>query len=99
MSPKHFLKPPDVIINDMLVDREIEVSLFNTENHTRENVEYYFDIQVDKEIPVEEICEAVDGLEINNRFLDEEVICPDLRSDRFDIYSSRVDPTDLEDCD
>ena len=99
LSPKHFLKPPDVIINDMLVDRDTEVSLFNTENHTRENVEYYFDIQVDKDIPVEEICEAVDGLEINNRFLDEEIICPDLRSDRFDIYSSRIDPTDLEDCD
>ena len=62
-------------------------------------VEYYFDIEFDEDIPVEDICKAVEVLEINSQFLDEETICPDRRTDRFNIYSTRVGPDDLEDCD
>ena len=62
-------------------------------------VEYFFNIQVDENIPPEVLCKAVDKLEINSQFLDEELICPDQRTDRFNIYATRVGPEDLEDCD
>jgi hypothetical protein len=62
-------------------------------------LEYYFDIEVDEAIPPEILCKAINNLEINNQFLDEEIICPDQRTDRFDIYATRVGPEDLEDCD
>ena len=48
---------------------------------------------------ITEITRIVDKLEINSQFLDEELICPDQRTDRFDIYSTRIGPEDLEDCD
>ena len=62
-------------------------------------MDYFFSIQVDKEIPEEILCKAIDNLEVNSQFLDEELICPDQRTDRFDIYATRVGPDDLEDCD
>ena len=98
LLPKKFAIPSNVIVNDILVDEP--VSLFGTtEPLTSGRVEYYFDIEVDSEISQEELCQAVQNLEINNQFLDEEIICPDQRTERFNIYSSRVSPDDLEDCD
>ena len=61
--------------------------------------EFFFEIETDNEILNEILCKAVNSLEINSQFLDEELICPDQRTDRFDIYSTRVGPEDLEDCD
>ena len=69
------------------------------EGTSPKNLEYYFEILVDDEIPVEEICEVVNKLEVNNQLIDKELICPDQRTERFDIYSTRVSPGDLEDCD
>lgn len=60
---------------------------------------FYFEIEMDEEIPQEVLCAAVSEIEINSQFLDEEIICPDQRTDRFDIYATRVGPEDLEDCD
>ena len=60
--------------------------------------EYFFFIENDESIPKNEICKVVDKLEINDQFIDEELICPDKRTDRFDIYATRVGPDDLEDC-
>jgi hypothetical protein len=57
-----------------------------------------FDIVKDEIIPSEKLCEAVEKLEINSHFLDEELICPDQRTERFNIYSTNVGPDDLEDC-
>lgn len=85
------------IVNDLLSDGELEDITFETRED--DFMRYYFDIEVDTEIPREELCEAIQKLEINNQFLDEELICPDQRSERFDIYSTRVGPEDLEDCD
>jgi len=63
------------------------------------DVTYYFEIEVDNEISNEELCQVVDSLKSNNQFLDDELICPDQRTERFDIYNTRVLPGDLEDCD
>lgn len=74
-------------------------ALYEEDRDKPDFVDYFFSIQVDKEIPEEILCKAIDSLEINSQFLDEELICPDQRTDRFDIYATRVGPDDLEDCD
>ena len=61
-------------------------------------LDIFFDIEIDSEIPPEDLCKAVQKLNINSQFLDEELICPDQRTDRFEIYATRVTPDDLEDC-
>jgi len=82
------------IVNDLLVDN------VQTTNGLFEDsmMEYFFEIEVDEQIDPNELCAAVNSLEVNSQFLDEELICPDQRSDRFDIYATRVGPEDLEDC-
>ena len=62
-------------------------------------VEFYFAISTDLGIPYEEICKNVDKINIKNQFLDEIIKCPDVRTDRFDLYSTDVTPEDIEDCD
>jgi hypothetical protein len=61
-------------------------------------VNYYFDIDVDDEISKVEMCELVDQIEIIDPLLDDQIDCPDIRTERFDIYQTRVGPEDLEDC-
>lgn len=82
------------IVNDLLVDN------VQTTNGLFEDsmMEYFFEIEVDEQIDPNELCAAVNSLEVNSQFLDEELICPDQRSDRFDIYATRVGPEDLEEC-
>jgi len=104
LIPLKMQKKVSAIVNGMLVDASIEGSAMSSNHFASDELgsgfmEYFFDIHVDSEIPPEELCKAVDRLEINNQFLDEELICPDQRTDRFDIYSTRVSPEDLEDCD
>ena len=103
LTPLKMDKKISAIVNDMLVvdsnnQDTLDDASFNDEP-TIDFMNYFFGVQVDNEIPPEELCKAVDKLEINSQFLDEELICPDQRTDRFDIYSTRVSPEDLEDCD
>lgn len=104
LFPLKFSKESNAIVNDMLVDERInDFSQFEEIGDSAElapdYVEHYFKIEVDREIPEEELCKVVDSLDINDQFIDEELICPDQRTERFDIYASRVGPEDLEDCD
>jgi len=103
LTPLKMDKKMSAIVNDLLIevptaDNILEDASFDRNDPTSNFVDYFFEIQVDNEIPPEELCKAVDKLEINSQFLDEELICPDQRTDRFDIYSTRVSPEDLEDC-
>ena len=105
LAPLKMDRKFSAIVNDLLVDTDplsmrslSGEALYEQDGPTPEFVNYFFEIQVDNEIPPEELCKAVDKLEINSQFLDEELICPDQRTDRFDIYSTRVSPEDLEDC-
>ena len=66
---------------------------------TEEFVEYFFSITVDEDIPNIELCNHKEHIRVNNQFLDKELECPDVRTDRFNLYDSNVDPGDLEDCD
>ena len=100
------------IINDMIIDTPRDEPTNRSdfgdifEDYEYEAVfyddsffEYFFFIENDESIPKDEICKVVDKLEVNDQFIDEELICPDKRTDRFDIYATRVGPDDLEDCD
>ena len=101
LYPLKFMKKQNAIIDDMLIvdDLPSEYDQQDAYEFATDYVEHYFKIQVDREIPDEELCEVVDSLEINDQFIDEELICPERRTERFDIYTSRVGPEDLEDCD
>jgi hypothetical protein len=101
LQPLKMHKDNSRIVNELLVinnDVSVDFSIVD-EEEGNDYVNYYFDIEFDHQIPNEVLCQAVEKLEINNQFLDEELICPDQRTDRFNIYSTRVSPSDLEDCD
>ena len=97
LSPLKIEKDSPIIVNDMLIDTEPD--LLRLVERESDFMEYFFDIEVDRDIDLIDLCKVVENLEINNQFLDEELICPDQRTDRFDIYATRVSPQDLEDCD
>lgn len=106
LRPMRISKKVTAIVNGLLLDDdEILTAEPHEEVTSEENrgdseyLEFFFDIEVDEEIDREILCEAVGNLEINSQFLDEELICPDQRTDRFNIYATRVGPEDLEDCD
>ena len=93
-----------LIVNDMLVE---DVPMANMSGFPEEPVldidssfvDYFFSIDFDEQIDREELCEVIESLEIIDQFLDSELECPDIRTERFDIYATRVGPEDLEDCD
>tara|TARA_R100000995_G_C3460934_1_gene113100 strand:+ start:23 stop:1027 length:1005 start_codon:yes stop_codon:yes gene_type:complete len=106
LTPLKMQKKLSAIVGDLLIeDAELNQSQplsfeeYQEFSEMPEFVDYFFSIQVDKEIPEEILCKAIDSLEVNSQFLDEELICPDQRTDRFNIYATRVGPDDLEDCD
>ena len=107
LTPLKMNKKLSSIVNGLLIDDDPNVDYQSpTEPEFVEEdaydtgfMEYFFTIEVDKEIPEEILCKAIDSLEVNSQFLDEELICPDQRTDRFNIYATRVGPDDLEDCD
>ena len=98
LKPLKFNKEYESVVNDMIVE-SLDVDLgIGSSYDTDDKVGYFFDIEIDSEIPPEDLCKAVQKLNINSQFLDEELICPDQRTDRFEIYATRVTPDDLEDC-
>jgi len=106
LRPLKMSKKMSSIVNGILVDDEFspdreqfDDSFLEDDAIGRSDLEYFFDIDVDEDIPPEIICEVVDRLEINNQFLDEELLCPDKRTDMFNIYATKIGPEDLEDCD
>ena len=106
LIPLKMEKKFSAIVNGLLMEdgdvndfQPSPAALYEEDRDKPDFVDYFFSIQVDKEIPEEILCKAIDSLEVNSQFLDEELICPDQRTDRFNIYATRVGPDDLEDCD
>ena len=92
----NFQKKSKQIVDDMYINaapiQDIEPS--------RDDVPYYFEILVDKEIAESDYCRTVGDLPIKNIYLDDETICPDVQQGpNINIYVSSVSPDDLEDCD
>jgi len=62
-------------------------------------VEYYFELNVDKEIASEEICALINQIKERNFHISDDFKCEDLEPGAgLDIYSSNIGPDDLEDC-
>ena len=86
-----------MIMNDLYVgQQEVE-----RDDNTPNDIPYFFDVLVDKEIAESDYCDTIGDLEIRNIYLDNEIICPDQQLDipPLNIYTSQVRPEDLEDCD
>lgn len=90
--------PSDIAIQEQ-GDIYYDLGFYEEDVPTKDFLEYFFEMFVDEEISQHVLCEVVGSLEVNSQFLDDELVCPDYRSDRFDIYGTRVRPSDLEDCD
>ena len=70
------------------------------ETQTTDDLEYYLDITIDRQIPNEDVCAAIGDLKVKNIYLDEELNCPEFEIPQpFELYSTRVGVEDLEDCD
>ena len=93
-----FEKRNNLIMNDMYVGEVEQQELIDPETT---DIPYFFDVLVDKEIAESDYCATVGEIQIRNIYLDEEVICPDLEGEvgPINIYSTNVNPDDLEDCD
>jgi hypothetical protein len=91
------------IVNDLLVEKDSLSSTMAIEQTAGDEeskfVSYYFDIFVDNEIAPEDLCEHIFQAAEKNIYLDEDINCPDKVIQRFDIYGTRVSPSDLERCD
>jgi hypothetical protein len=75
----------DLLMDDLQDNSILDevASLMGSED--TEELSFYINIEVDREIPDEEICRKVKDFEIENIFLDDEIICPDTMDD--DIYN------------
>ena len=92
------------IVGDLLLDPAESPNILDDAegsiDYDEDDLLFYINIDVDRQIPDEEICSKVKDYELENIFLDDEIICPDSIDDAaYDIYGSLVRPEDLEDCD
>jgi len=98
-------KLSDIEDGILSVERDADVMDSDSIEYGPDHSEYYFDVEVDREIPPEVLCGVVGDIEVTSQFLDDDLkkICEEVernnRTDRFDIYASSVGPDDLEDCD
>lgn len=92
------------IVGNLLVEDVSEQTILDdgegAVSYSEEDLLYYVGITTDREISDEELCTKVKDYELENIFLDDEIICPDTIGDEvYDVYRSLVRPEDLEDCD
>jgi len=96
-----FFRP--IVVNDILQENSFigpgEETSFEEGGQNKSLVGYYFDVNIDDYVADEDICRAGYKLEVTNNMLDRKIECPDQRTEQFDIYSTRVSPDDLENCD
>jgi len=74
MTPLRFMKKPQAVVNGILLDADEMEQV--PQDPTPDCVEYFFNIRVDNEIPIEDLCRAV----IRNRNLGlyaPPIVCPE----------------------
>lgn len=62
-------------------------------------VEYYINLNTDSQIPNGDLCACVQMLKSNDVELNLDIECPDQEAVDFDIYGTRIGPSDIERCD
>lgn len=101
-KPLLFKNKVQKIVNGMLLsDKEIEEQNADVGDQAIDPkyVEYYFDINVDKEIASEEICSLLEQIKERNFYISDDFGCDDLvGGEGLDIYESNIGPDDLEEC-
>jgi len=99
IKPLRFVKREKQILNGILLDEEADTYDFNDlDKVTHQNVEYYFDCRLDKEIPLKDLCDGIKNLKAAGGQIDFDIECPDdISTDGRSIYGSKI--TDREDCD
>ena len=89
LTPKYFLQPTEQVVGDILLDEPLGARSLRLDPSF---AEYFFLVNTDREIPAEEICPVLGGLETRGITLNDiPYDCPDVeRSGRFDIYGTNV---------
>ena len=99
LLPLKFVKRDKQILNDILISEEEDIFdvASDAKNITPQNVEYYFDCRLDKEIPLKDLCDGVEKLKSSGAAVDFDIECPDdVAVDNSSIYGRKI--TDREDC-
>jgi len=83
LVPLSFIKPLEMVHNGLLIDKKEAQQRAGQPNGLLPEidttfVEYYFDINVDKEIDENLICKAISQLKAKDMIVDTEFNCPDL---------------------
>ncbi len=81
LRPLKFLNRNYQDVKDYKIDKDILIEdPYSTELPPDSNtVEYFFDLRVDKEIPLDDLCKAVDELKSEGIYIDDlEIKCPDV---------------------
>ena len=99
LRPLKFPKPMPTVVNEILV-RPDKTSSTNLDS---DDVGYYFEVNVDHEIPPETLCAIIANLKEQGQELgylsDLDIECPDIIADvPIDLYSSNVNEEDIEEC-
>jgi len=98
LKPLNFTIEPPVVVDNLL----IEPSVQNSRDLNPDDTEYYFNINVDSEIPPETLCAIIQRLKSEGRdlgYLDSyDLVCPDIAPAPFDLYGSSVTTEDIEEC-
>ena len=92
----NFFKEEQMIKNDIL-NTSVNPMQTILQEPTPEEVEYYFELNMDNEIANENICKGIRNLKKEDIFLDLEYDCPDRDDAAPNIYKSSIG--DTEDCD
>ena len=98
LIPLKFVKREEQIKNDILVSETADDFRLSDDigKITAQNVEYYFDCRLDKEIPLKDLCDGLKNLK--SLGLDLDIECPDDMPSGASIYSSDISDDDIEDC-
>ena len=93
-----FKKQSKYIENDLLLDEPIEDKR-SPDELDKTYSDYYFEIIVDKEIPNEDYCKTLGGLEVKNIYLDEPIECEEAQTGTsYNVYSTNLNPDDIKGC-
>ena len=95
LIPLSFLPRDRSIIDGILIEEERSITESVDIDPTY--VEYYLDINLDKEISNTDICKGVNKLKALDMQIGIEVDCPDVDTTDFDIYGTRVGDKDVGD--
>ncbi len=94
----YFEKESQKVVNDLLV---VDAPDTPRIQFGPNDVEYYFQVNMDASIPEETICPRITDLRTRGLQIDDiPYDCPDVQAvDRFNVYNTNVSPGDIEVCD